>query len=151
MRVSLAIVAALGGLVLTACQSTGSSGFMPRQFVGVAVDQLSATYGEPVSVAALEGGRQLYVYETVSSEDLRQLSPQARAQLANAPRSQTYTMTQSVYNDDGLVIETRKSSFAPLSNPAYAPVLCTIEAVSGPDGVVQSVSVANDLCLTIRS
>ena len=29
MRVSLAIVAALGGLVLTACQSTGSSGFMP--------------------------------------------------------------------------------------------------------------------------
>lgn len=151
MRKTLMIAVALGGLFLSACQSTGSSGFMPRQFVGVGVDQLSAAYGEPVNVAALEDGRQLYVYETVSTEDLRQLSQRARDQLVNAPRSQPYTMTQSVYNDDGLLIETRRTSFAPLSNPAYAPVLCTIEAVSGPDGVVQSVSVANDLCLTIRS
>ena len=151
MQAGKLLIVALGCGVLMACQSTGSSGFMPRHLVGAPVEQLADVYGEPVNVVALEDGRQLHVYETVSQEDMRQLSLQARERIANAPRLQPYTMTQSVYNEDGLVIETRKSTFAPLSNPAYAPVLCTIEAVSGPDRIVQSVSVASDLCLTIRS
>lgn len=145
------LIGALGCLLVAACQSTGASGFMPRQFVGEPIGQMTHVYGEPVRVEALENGNQLFVYEAVSTEDMRQLSARDRSLIANAPRPQPYTMTQPVLNDDDVQIATQTTRFSELSNPAYAPVLCTIEVISNADLIIQSVSVANDLCLTIRS
>ena len=151
MRAKVLLIGAVAGLVLAACQTTGESGFMPRQFEGRSVDLLTEAYGEPVSVTALEDGRALHVYQTVSLEDWRQLDEQARRAIGTSPQTRRYDIVHEQTNEDDIVIGSQRTTFTARPNPPYAEVLCTIEAISGADNVIQSVSVASDLCLTIRS
>ena len=151
MRVSVVGVAVVCSLIASACQSNETSGFMPRQFVGATTEQVMAVYGEPVTIQTLTDGRELHVYETVSLEDWRRLDPQALRAAGGSVEQRRHVMVDHQRTEDGTVLYTRRTTFLGRPDPSYAPVLCTIEVISGADRVVQSVSVASDLCLTIRS
>lgn len=151
MRVSILGLMVVGGLCASACQTHELNGFMPRQFVGATTEQVMAVYGEPVTIQTLADGRELHVYETVSLEDWRRLDPQALRAAGGTDEPRRHVMVDHQRTDDGTVLYTRRTTFSGRPNPSQAPVLCTIEVISGADRVVQSVSVASDLCLTIRS